>query len=74
MAWLTASKKAGLIGMLQHDFRRSAVRNFVLSGVGETVGDEDQQTQNPERLRSLQHHQRCGSPRGCAKASRAQPW
>lgn len=36
-AWLTASKKAGLIGMLRHDFRRSAVRNLVRSGVGETV-------------------------------------
>jgi integrase len=30
-------KKAGLIGMLRHDFRRSAVRNLVRSGVGETV-------------------------------------
>ena len=36
-AWLTACKKAGLIGMLQHDFRRSAMRNLVRSGVGETV-------------------------------------
>jgi integrase len=36
-AWLTACKKAGLIGMLRHDFRRSAVRNLVRSGVGETV-------------------------------------
>jgi integrase len=31
-AWLTACKKAGLIGMLRHDFRRSAVRNLVCSG------------------------------------------
>jgi integrase len=36
-AWLIASKKAGLIGMLRHDFRRCAVRNLVRSGVGETV-------------------------------------
>jgi integrase len=36
-AWLTACKKAGLIGMLRHDFRRSAVKNLVRSGVGETV-------------------------------------
>ena len=36
-AWLTACRKAGLIGMLRHDFRRSAVRNLVRSGVGETV-------------------------------------
>jgi hypothetical protein len=27
----------GIIGMLRHDFRRSAVRNLVRSGVGETV-------------------------------------
>ncbi len=49
-AWLTACKKAGLIGMLRHDFRRSAVRNLVRSGVGETVGDEDQRTQDTLRL------------------------
>lgn len=36
-AWLTTCKKAGLVGMLRHDFRRSAVRNLVRSGVGETV-------------------------------------
>jgi len=36
-AWLTAYKRAGMIGMLRHDFRRSAVRNLVRSGVGETV-------------------------------------
>jgi integrase len=36
-AWLTACKKAGLIGMIRHDFRRNAVRNLVRSGVSETV-------------------------------------
>jgi integrase len=36
-AWITACKKGGLIGMIRHDFRRSAVRNLVRSGVGETV-------------------------------------
>ena len=36
-AWITACRKAGLVGMLRHDFRRSAVRNLVRSGVSETV-------------------------------------
>ena len=36
-AWITACRKAGLAGMLRHDFRRSAVRNLVRSGVPETV-------------------------------------
>jgi integrase len=36
-AWLTACKKAGLTGMLRHDFRRSAVSNVVRSGGGKMV-------------------------------------
>ncbi|BCA56674.1 putative Phage integrase [Nitrospira sp. KM1] len=36
-AWTTACAKVGLIGMIRHDFRRSAVRNLVRSGVPETV-------------------------------------
>ncbi len=36
-AWMTACTRAGLTGMIRHDFRRSAVRNVVRSGVPETV-------------------------------------
>jgi integrase len=36
-AWQTACKKAGLVGMIRHDFRRSAVRSLIRSGVSETV-------------------------------------
>lgn len=36
-AWKTACIKAGLTGMIRHDFRRSAVRNLIRSGVSETV-------------------------------------
>ncbi len=35
--WKTVCKKAGVPGMLRHDFRRTAVRNLVNSGVSERV-------------------------------------
>ena len=39
-SWKTACKKAGLEGLLVHDFRRSCARNLIRSGVPERVAME----------------------------------
>jgi hypothetical protein len=36
-AWTTACIKAGCPGRIPHDFRRTAVRNLVRAGVGDTI-------------------------------------
>jgi integrase len=37
-AFKAAAKKAGLEGLVPHDLRRSAIRNFTKAGIGESLG------------------------------------
>ena len=71
-AWSHACERVGLVGMLRHDFRRSAVRKYGASGRASIRGDENFRTQNRKHLSAVCDRERVGHP-GCdAPTPRAQ--
>lgn len=65
-AWRTACRKAGVAGRLRRDFRRTAVRNLVASGVSEKVA----MTVTGHRTRSVFDRYHIVSPGDLREASR----
>ena len=65
-AWVTACQKAGVVGRVRHDFRRTAVRNMVNRGVAERVA----MTITGHKTRSVFERYHIVSPRELEDAAR----
>ncbi|HEX2480944.1 MAG TPA: tyrosine-type recombinase/integrase [Methylomirabilota bacterium] len=65
-AWVTACEKAGVVGRVRHDFRRTAVRNMVNRGVAERVA----MTITGHKTRSVFDRYHIVSPRELEDAAR----